>query len=392
MNTRYYFLRNSVIEKVLRLTQRKEKYLVVSAIRFIRTVIGRNDETLNRHIVNHNLLQPIIQAFIANGTRYNLLNSAVLELIEYIRKENIKCLVEYLVKKHYEQVVHLDCVGTFQALKLRYEQNLEGCLARVSTVASAPSHSNQMASVANNRKRLDERALEKEEEDYFNEDSDDEDDTATARIGCSPSDVGHAAGVNGTVFSRSGSVALVDYEDEDDDIPVPTSASKENSEVSNRSMSQPSADGSDSVGSDASSSKRKSVPDDLTEGETTCVKQRRVSGNLKGQSSGGNTYSQHLKQMENHSSESMDKRDIRSSRGDDVSVHASKNDIKSTVVTDADSNGHEIENCARPLNSDDDVGANLRGALESKTSERIGSPSTEVMRPGPPSPETFIVG
>lgn len=44
------------------------------------------DEQLLSHIVKKNHLKPIVDAFIANGDRYNLLNSAVLDLFEYIRK------------------------------------------------------------------------------------------------------------------------------------------------------------------------------------------------------------------------------------------------------------------------------------------------------------------
>lgn len=36
------FLLNNVIDKVLFLTRRKEKYLVVAAVRFMRTLISRN--------------------------------------------------------------------------------------------------------------------------------------------------------------------------------------------------------------------------------------------------------------------------------------------------------------------------------------------------------------
>lgn len=44
------------------------------------------DENINNYIIRQNLLKPIVDAFVANGVRYNLLNSAVLELFEYIRK------------------------------------------------------------------------------------------------------------------------------------------------------------------------------------------------------------------------------------------------------------------------------------------------------------------
>lgn len=37
--------------------------------------------------------------FFENGERYNLLNSAVLDLIDFIRKENIKPLLDHLVRR-----------------------------------------------------------------------------------------------------------------------------------------------------------------------------------------------------------------------------------------------------------------------------------------------------
>ena len=37
---KYYVLRNNVVEKVLKLTQRPERFLVVAAVRFLRACIG----------------------------------------------------------------------------------------------------------------------------------------------------------------------------------------------------------------------------------------------------------------------------------------------------------------------------------------------------------------
>ena len=44
------------------------------------------DESLNNYVAKRNLLKPIVDAFVANGDRCNLLNSAVLDLFEFIRK------------------------------------------------------------------------------------------------------------------------------------------------------------------------------------------------------------------------------------------------------------------------------------------------------------------
>lgn len=60
-------------------------FLHVGALRFMRRIIGLKDEFYNRYITKGNLFEPVINALLDNGTRYNLLNSAVIELFEFIR-------------------------------------------------------------------------------------------------------------------------------------------------------------------------------------------------------------------------------------------------------------------------------------------------------------------
>ncbi|GFZ09072.1 binding protein [Actinidia rufa] len=202
------FLLNNVIDKILFLTRRREKYLVVAAVRFFRTLISRNDEHLMNHIVKSNLLKPIVEAFVDNGSRYNLLNSAVLELFEYVRKENLKILLKYLVDSFWNQLVKFENLATIYSLKIKYEQSLENSGTRSSI------------DVLDSRKRIDERALEKEEEDYFNDDSDEE-DSASASMSHSPRVQARPVLSNGSAASypllspRAG--GLVDYADDEDD-------------------------------------------------------------------------------------------------------------------------------------------------------------------------------
>lgn len=54
-------------------------------------MIGLKDEFYNRYIVKNDLLKPVRDAFVANGQRYNLFNSAVLELFEFIRMVSYSC-------------------------------------------------------------------------------------------------------------------------------------------------------------------------------------------------------------------------------------------------------------------------------------------------------------
>ncbi|CAM8927015.1 unnamed protein product [Rhodiola kirilowii] len=201
------FLLNNVIEKVLYLTRRRETYLVVAAVRFIRTILSRHDENMVIHFVKHNLLKPVVEAFVANGNRYNLLNSTVLDLFEHIRKENMKPLLKYLVDSFWDKLVKFEHFASVHSLKLRYDQLLE----KGGTVDDTDS--------LNTRRRGDERALEREEEEYFNEDSDEE--VTDARTPNSHKTQPRPCLLNSTpVTSPSLSTKpgrLVDYDDEDDE-------------------------------------------------------------------------------------------------------------------------------------------------------------------------------
>lgn len=202
------FLLNNVIDKILCLIRRREKYLAVAAVRFMRTLISQKDEHLMNHIMKNNLLKPVVETFVRNGDRDNLLNSAILELFEYIWKEGLKMLLKYLVSSFWDQLVKFENLASIQSLKIKYEQSLEEVDA------------NNSVNALESRRRMDERALEKEEEDYFNEDSDEE-DSSSGSTTRSPSVQSQSASSNGStpgqpaIGMRSG--GLVDYEDDEDD-------------------------------------------------------------------------------------------------------------------------------------------------------------------------------
>ena len=52
--------------------------------------MGLKDEFYNRYIVKGQLFDSVICAFKENGQRYNLLNSAIVELFEFIRAVSMK--------------------------------------------------------------------------------------------------------------------------------------------------------------------------------------------------------------------------------------------------------------------------------------------------------------
>ncbi|XP_047571754.1 serine/threonine-protein phosphatase 4 regulatory subunit 3B-like [Lutra lutra] len=117
-----YILSKDLLRRVLILMNSKHTFLVLSALRFMRRMIGLKDELYNCYIIKGNLFEPVVKALLGNGTRYNMLNSAVIELFEYIRAENIKSLIIHIVEKFYKALESIEYVQTFKGLKIKYEQ------------------------------------------------------------------------------------------------------------------------------------------------------------------------------------------------------------------------------------------------------------------------------
>uniref|UniRef100_G3X6P7 Protein phosphatase 4 regulatory subunit 3C n=1 Tax=Bos taurus TaxID=9913 RepID=G3X6P7_BOVIN len=120
-----YILNKDLLRKVLILINSKHTFLILCAIRFMRRMIGLRDELLNRYIIKGNFFEPVVNALLENGTRYNMLNSAIVELFDYIRMENIKSLVAHIVEKFYATLKSIEYVQTFKGLKVKYEQEKE---------------------------------------------------------------------------------------------------------------------------------------------------------------------------------------------------------------------------------------------------------------------------
>ncbi|KAK5970279.1 hypothetical protein GCK32_012257 [Trichostrongylus colubriformis] len=93
-----------------------------AALKMLRTVLAVKDDFYRRYIVREKVLDRVVECFVRNGARYNLLNSAMLELFDYIRSEDIKPLVKYTVENHMSSFEDVTYVKLFSELKIRYEQ------------------------------------------------------------------------------------------------------------------------------------------------------------------------------------------------------------------------------------------------------------------------------
>ncbi|KFB43318.1 AGAP003402-PA-like protein [Anopheles sinensis] len=172
-----YHIKNCIINKdllrrILVLMSSRHTFLVLGALRFLRKIVALKDEFYNRrvvvHIVKGNLFKPVVEAFIRNNSRYNLLESAILELFEFIKLEDIKSLYTYFVENFGQNFEDVQYVQTFKTLRSKYDQQQDRLKEKEKVnLDSVPSILRN-----SNRYRRDQRQMEAEEEIWFNEDED----------------------------------------------------------------------------------------------------------------------------------------------------------------------------------------------------------------------------
>eukprot|EP01134_Creolimax_fragrantissima_P007797 CFRG7797T1 len=162
-------LRSNVIHKVTMFLKESHMYLSLGVLRFLRSLIALKDEAVLKYMQKHDVFGIIIHAYVNNGQRYNMLDSAIAELFEYIKMENFKSTIKYVVE-HYRTIIDtLKNPAAFKNLYLKYDQNEEvgaydnDRLEENDQEGSALQHTID-------RYRPDARQMDADEENWFDDD------------------------------------------------------------------------------------------------------------------------------------------------------------------------------------------------------------------------------
>lgn len=182
---------------------------LTAALKWFRTCIGLQDEFHNRQIITNRLFEPILGIVYETMPRDNLLNSACLELFEFITRENVKQLILHLVETYRERLLEITYVPTFHRLVNRYDQMQSG----YNPTGDETSFSTQGADTPNKgvinggQRWQGLKDADAEEEAYFNtsDGEDEEEALPTAPV------------VKSTVNGNSPARPLVAYPDDDED-------------------------------------------------------------------------------------------------------------------------------------------------------------------------------
>lgn len=174
------------------------KSLQLYSIKFLKCLLMTKDEFYYRHIEKTDGFKGVILLLQKVSSKDNLISSAIFDLIEFIRAENLVILICYLMKKYsavFDDLVLAHSVDSLDKLKVKYLQIKDKEEhPRLFDPSETPVTSSGVAdsNLPRTRKRqlstsarsaqLHRMAEQDDEEDYFDESDEEEADEGTADL------------------------------------------------------------------------------------------------------------------------------------------------------------------------------------------------------------------
>ena len=134
------------------------------------------DEFYLKQLTEQHVFGPLLMTLVGAMPRDNLLTSAGLDLFEYIRKENLRELIKYLVENFRQKLVELSVLDTFKHMVRVYDATQGFTVNPKSMVELEADDVNTRPNTgANTRGLMEHLTVDPAEEEYWNGDDDDDD-------------------------------------------------------------------------------------------------------------------------------------------------------------------------------------------------------------------------
>ncbi|KAI6654914.1 Serine/threonine-protein phosphatase 4 regulatory subunit 3A-like isoform X2 [Oopsacas minuta] len=163
-HSRVYIINKNLLSRVVVLLTSKHSHLVLMTIRLVRKILGMKEEGLNSYIIKNNLLQPLTSLLIATP-KYNMINSACLELFSFILKEKTRGLLKYLIET-LPEVKEIRYVELFTKMQIEYDHMKE------TEINPSRELEGLMSMQWSAKERDEQRREERDEEAWFDRDDD----------------------------------------------------------------------------------------------------------------------------------------------------------------------------------------------------------------------------
>ncbi|EPB86441.1 hypothetical protein HMPREF1544_06803 [Mucor circinelloides 1006PhL] len=213
--SKYILLSSDLFVRVMQLYRSKYAYIKLGGLRFFRVCVSICDEFYNRSLIKSNIFEATIRVLLDTNGQDCLLNSACLDLLEYIRKENIKMLVNHLITQFGTVLDTITYITTCQQLREKHKENMKEA-ASGDDKMDQEAVSNDKTEKKDNHDGWSSSTVDYDEEEYFN--GSDEEETLPAAQIPPKSD---------TAKVKTPLVNYADDEDEDEDLSVKDTLTEE---------------------------------------------------------------------------------------------------------------------------------------------------------------------
>ncbi|ODN80464.1 hypothetical protein L202_02704 [Cryptococcus amylolentus CBS 6039] len=171
----YFILSNPISKKVVGLLYIKDKPLRHAALRYLKACLRTPNHFIHRHFVKNDLFEPLLTLMEDETSKDNMMSSACMEVVEQIRKDNLKTILNYLFDSYTDRLEALARRPLLRTclvgLKARWEMNNEPPPLPPGLSPSELAASASKTDVGEGDSWIE---GEKREEDYFNGSDDDE--------------------------------------------------------------------------------------------------------------------------------------------------------------------------------------------------------------------------
>ena len=168
LKMRQFFINKNILGKSKWIIGGRNKELTLEYLSLLRTCIGTKLKDLTDHIVKEDLFKTVIDLYLVNKSRNNLITSALLELFQFINDLKSARLIKYIMSNYYSLLFDIKETDIFQNLKKQYDQILNQ--EKINEIA-------YFNIIKENEKY--EQAME--EERYFEDDFDDDEEEEDER-------------------------------------------------------------------------------------------------------------------------------------------------------------------------------------------------------------------
>ncbi|XP_049848957.1 serine/threonine-protein phosphatase 4 regulatory subunit 3-B-like isoform X2 [Schistocerca gregaria] len=117
LKTKAYLYNHALLSHCIQFLKCSDKTLILASLRFFRQVIELKDRSLNNQILANHWLFPVVELFLYHRDKCNLINSAALELFNWIINEKMNYFVFDVMSRYEDRLRDVEHTTVFETMR-----------------------------------------------------------------------------------------------------------------------------------------------------------------------------------------------------------------------------------------------------------------------------------